>query len=111
MKAICVIPGKPNSIHLREVPKPRLEDVPHGRGVLVKILRVGVDGTDKEINAAEYGAAPPGDDYLILGHESLGQVEEMGRSEEHTSELQSQSNLVCRLLLEKKKKKSLTTNN
>src|SRR2546427_6090775 len=29
------------------------------------------------------------------------------RSEEHTSELQSQSNLVCRLLLEKKKKKSL----
>src|SRR2546427_4605027 len=32
----------------------------------------------------------------------LGNV---GRSEEHTSELQSQSNLVCRLLLEKKKKK------
>src|SRR2546430_3620827 len=29
------------------------------------------------------------------------------RSEEHTSELQSQSNLVCRLLLEKKKKKTL----
>src|SRR5256886_5433163 len=32
------------------------------------------------------------------------------RSEEHTSELQSQSNLVCRLLLEKKKKK-ISTNN
>src|SRR6266851_7966922 len=78
MKAICVIPGKPNSIHLREVPKPRLEDVPHGRGVLVKVLRVGVDGTDKEINAAEYGAAPPGDDFLILGHESFGQVEAVG---------------------------------
>src|SRR5688572_31616167 len=31
------------------------------------------------------------------------------RSEEHTSELQSQSNLVCRLLLEKKKKKNKTT--
>src|SRR2546430_11551184 len=31
------------------------------------------------------------------------------RSEEHTSELQSQSNLVCRLLLEKKKKKPLTS--
>src|SRR5688572_32678669 len=31
--------------------------------------------------------------------------EQSGRSEEHTSELQSQSNLVCRLLLEKKKKK------
>src|SRR5438309_6331819 len=78
MKAICVIPGKPNSIHLREVPKPRLEDVPHGRGVLVKILRVGVDGTDKEINAAEYGAAPPGDDFLIIGHENFGEVVEAG---------------------------------
>src|SRR2546427_5491504 len=33
-----------------------------------------------------------------------------GRSEEHTSELQSQSNLVCRLLLEKKKKKKKLTN-
>src|SRR5688572_31618208 len=33
----------------------------------------------------------------------------MSRSEEHTSELQSQSNLVCRLLLEKKKKKKQTT--
>src|SRR2546427_2783856 len=31
----------------------------------------------------------------------------MARSEEHTSELQSQSNLVCRLLLEKKKKKKI----
>src|SRR3989475_7161662 len=34
-----------------------------------------------------------------------GPVLFMARSEEHTSELQSQSNLVCRLLLEKKKKK------
>src|SRR2546427_1731019 len=33
----------------------------------------------------------------------------VNRSEEHTSELQSQSNLVCRLLLEKKKKKKPTT--
>src|SRR5690348_12731596 len=71
MKAIAVLPGQPNSIHLREVRKPRVSDVPNGRGVLVKILRVGVDGTDKEINAAEYGAAPKGDDFLILGHESF----------------------------------------
>src|SRR5688572_31918029 len=39
-----------------------------------------------------------------LDHEDL-----VRRSEEHTSELQSQSNLVCRLLLEKKKKKTRTT--
>src|SRR5688572_31565164 len=35
----------------------------------------------------------------------LGNLGDQFRSEEHTSELQSQSNLVCRLLLEKKKKK------
>jgi threonine dehydrogenase-like Zn-dependent dehydrogenase len=34
--------------------------------VLVKVLRVGLDGTDKEINAGEYGTSPPGDDYLVL---------------------------------------------
>lgn len=78
MKAIAVLPGKPNSVHLRDVAKPKVEDVPNGRGVLIKILRVGVDGTDKEINAAEYGAAPAGDDYLILGHESCGRVEAVG---------------------------------
>jgi threonine dehydrogenase-like Zn-dependent dehydrogenase len=80
MKAIAVIPGKPNSIHLREAPKPKLGDIPDGRGVLVKVFRVGVDGTDKEINAAEYGAPPPGDDYLILGHESFGRVEAVGEN-------------------------------
>jgi len=78
MKAIAVLPGTPNSIHLREVPKPSVTDVPAGRGVLVKVVRVGVDGTDKEINAAEYGAPPPGSDYLIIGHESFGVVEEVG---------------------------------
>ena len=75
MKAVAVRPGTPNSIHLRDVPMPSVHDVPGGRGVLVRVLRVGVDGTDKEINAAEYGMAPPGDDYLILGHESFGIVE------------------------------------
>src|SRR5438128_6164879 len=78
MKAIAVHPGKPNSIHLREIPEPSVSTVPDGRGVKVKVLRVGVDGTDKEINAAEYGAAPPGDDFLVTGHESFGQVVEVG---------------------------------
>src|SRR6266571_5014427 len=57
MKAIAVHPGEPNSIHLREIPEPQVTDIPDGRGVKVQALRVGVDGTDKEINAAEYGAA------------------------------------------------------
>ena len=67
MKASCVTPGVADSVHLKEVNKPTITDVPDGRGVLVKILRVGVDGTDREINAAENGAAPDGYDYLIIG--------------------------------------------
>src|SRR2546427_1559691 len=49
-----------------------------------------------------------------VGKNALEQLRKWGnfqlRSEEHTSELQSQSNLVCRLLLEKKKKKINRTN-
>lgn len=57
MRAVAVIPGQPDSLHLAELPKPLVGDIPDGRGVLVQVLRVGVDGTDKEINAAEYGQA------------------------------------------------------
>lgn len=78
MKAVSVFPGKPNSVHLADLQKPSVEQVPNGRGVLVKVLRVGVDGTDKEINAAEYGAAPPGFDFLVIGHEGFGRVEAVG---------------------------------
>jgi threonine dehydrogenase-like Zn-dependent dehydrogenase len=78
MRAIAVIPGQPDSIHVAELPMPDPETIPGGRGVLVKVLRVGVDGTDKEINAAEYGAAPEGFDFLVIGHESLGRVESVG---------------------------------
>lgn len=80
MKAIAVFPGQPESVHLAEMPQPRVSDIPNGRGVLVRVLRVGVDGTDKEINAAEYGRAPEGFDFLVIGHESFGQVEAVGAS-------------------------------
>jgi threonine dehydrogenase-like Zn-dependent dehydrogenase len=78
MKGIAVYPGKPESVHLADLPKPSLDEVPGGRGVLVKVLRCGVDGTDKEINAGEYGTAPPGDDFLVVGHENFGCVEAVG---------------------------------
>ena len=78
MKAIAVFPGKPDSIHLAELPTPSLDEIPDGRGVLVKVIRVGVDGTDREINAAEYGAPPPGYDFLVIGHEGFGQVLAVG---------------------------------
>ena len=78
MKAVAVVPGKPNSVHLADLPKPSVDEIPGGRGVLVKVLRVGIDGTDKEINAAEYGAPPPGFDFLVIGHEGFGRVEAVG---------------------------------
>src|SRR6516225_9807414 len=80
MKAISVFPGKPNSVHVADLPKPSMQEIAGGRGVLVRVLRVGVDGTDKEINAAEYGAAPPGFSFLVIGHESFGRVEAAGPS-------------------------------
>lgn len=84
MKAVAVRPGVKNSVHLVEMPKPDLAEIPNGRGVLVKVLRVGVDGTDKEINNAEYGAPPNGDGFLVIGHEGFGVVEAVG---ENVSEL------------------------
>src|SRR5207302_6962944 len=48
------------------------------------------------------GIGPVGDVHVVLGQQHAHRV---ARSEEHTSELQSRENLVCRLLLEKKKEK------
>jgi len=86
MKAVAVLPGKPNSVHLRDIPAPKLLDQPHphvcripdGRAVLVRTLQIGVDATDREINDALYGNAPPGGEHLVIGHESFGQVLEVG---------------------------------
>ena len=78
MKAVAVYPGKPNSVHLEDTPMPSVESIPNGKGILVKVLKVGVDATDREINDALYGQSPPGEDYLIIGHESFGVVQEVG---------------------------------
>ena len=86
MKAVAVLPGTPNSVHLRDVPDPALDTQPHphvcripdGRGVLVQTLQVGVDATDREINEALYGNAPPGGNHLVIGHEVFGRVLAVG---------------------------------
>lgn len=78
MKAVAVFPGQANSAHLADLEPPHVGSVPGGRGVLVRVLHVGIDGTDKEINAAEYGTAPPGYDFLVTGHEGFGVVEKVG---------------------------------
>ena len=72
MKALTVMPGKANSAKIEEVPEPPLKD----GSVLVKTLAVGVCGTDLEIISGEYGWPPDGSERLILGHESLGHVED-----------------------------------
>jgi len=74
MRAVTVTPGTQRSALLRDVPTP----TPQGGEVLVKLIDVGLDGTDAEIDEGLYGEAPPGDDYLIIGHESLGRVEQVG---------------------------------
>src|SRR5688572_32342051 len=56
-------------------------------------------------------AQPPPGRRCEVSSNHVGRQHWGGRSEEHTSELQSQSNLVCRLLLEKKKIKFLFKNN
>lgn len=71
MRAAIVSPGRPDSLRLAEVPRP--QDGP----VLVRVHQVGLDGTDAEIVAGKYGEAPAGEDYLVIGHESLGRVEEV----------------------------------
>ena len=78
MKAVAVKPGQKDSVHLVEMDAPEINSVPNGRGVKVRVLRVGGCGTDREINNAEYGIAPDGFDFLVLGHENLGQVIEVG---------------------------------
>ena len=78
MKAIAVRPGQPNSVHLSDLDEPSIDTIPDGRGVKVRVLKVGVDATDREINDALYGNAPPGYDFLVLGHECFGIVEEVG---------------------------------
>jgi threonine dehydrogenase-like Zn-dependent dehydrogenase len=70
MRALTVHPGTKDSLSLADVPEPPESDGP----VLVDGVAIGLCGTDAEIIAAQYGNAPVGSDYLILGHENLGRV-------------------------------------
>src|SRR5919106_4142532 len=71
MKAVAVVPGARDSLHVQDVPDP---PVPDGHA-LIRVLETGVCGTDVDINEGLFGDAPPGSDFLILGHENLGLVE------------------------------------
>jgi len=74
MRAVAVFP---------KTKQVRVIDQPHpppvtGNQVLLRILEVGICGTDREIGAFHYGTPPAGSDHLILGHEALAEVVETG---------------------------------
>jgi glucose 1-dehydrogenase len=75
MKAIVVRPGEKESIHMRDMPDPVMSP----DHVKVKMLRVGLCGTDAEINHGLYGKPPDGEEFLILGHENLGVIADVGK--------------------------------
>src|SRR5438128_12458502 len=74
MKAIAVFPGR-REVKLIEQEHPTLRAP---TDVKLRMLDVGVCGTDREIATFQYGTPPAGSEHLVIGHESLGEVVEVG---------------------------------
>jgi glucose 1-dehydrogenase len=72
--ALTIRPGEAGSTSTEQVADPR----PDTGEVLLRTLRVGVCGTDREIHEGLFGEAPDGSERLVLGHEMLGRVERDG---------------------------------
>lgn len=75
MKAVTITPGIKGSVQLSDIPQP----VPKPNEVLIRIMKLGIDGTDRDINAGFYGAPPDGEKLLVVGHEALGTIESVGQ--------------------------------
>ncbi len=74
MKAVAVFPSD-RRFSVIDHPEPTISSPSE---VKLRMLDVGICGTDKEIVSFEYGTPPEGSPYLIIGHESLGEVVEVG---------------------------------
>src|SRR5579884_841366 len=74
MKAIAIFP-KTHEVKLIDHEEPRITTPTQ---VKMRILEVGVCGTDKKIVSFQFGSPPPGYEYLVIGHEMLGEVVEVG---------------------------------
>lgn len=74
MKAVAVFPDK-KEYKVIDHPEPNLGAPTQ---VKIRMLDVGICGTDKEIIEFQYGTPPNGSEYLIIGHESLGEIVEVG---------------------------------
>jgi glucose 1-dehydrogenase len=74
MKAVAVFPAtKELKIIEHEAPQISQPDQ-----VMLRMLDIGICGTDREICSFEYGTPPRGYDYLVIGHESLAEVVKVG---------------------------------
>jgi threonine dehydrogenase-like Zn-dependent dehydrogenase len=82
VKALVVDAGVAHSTRVEEI------DEPSGDGVLLRVLEVGVCGTDREISEGLFGVAPAGEKQLVIGHESLAEVARDGHGF-------SKGDLVC----------------
>ena len=74
MKAIAVFPQR-HQLKLIDIEPPEINSPTQAK---IRMLDIGVCGTDREICAFQYGTPPSGLDYLVIGHESLGEVIEVG---------------------------------
>jgi threonine dehydrogenase-like Zn-dependent dehydrogenase len=74
MKAVAVYP-RLRELRLIELDEPQITEPTEAK---LRMLEVGICGTDREICRFEYGTPPQGSEYLILGHESLGEVVQVG---------------------------------
>jgi glucose 1-dehydrogenase len=72
MRALTVAPGIANSARVEDVADPP----PSDGAIVVRTLALGVCGTDREIVCGHFGLAPPGETRLVIGHESLGVVQQ-----------------------------------
>jgi glucose 1-dehydrogenase len=74
MKAVAVFPST-KQVKVIDHPEPAISAP---TDVKLRMIDIGVCGTDREIVSFQYGAPPAGSDYLVIGHESLGEVIETG---------------------------------
>ena len=74
MRAVAVYPAE-RQVRVIDHPEPKIESATQAK---IKMINVGICGTDKEIVSFQYGTPPDGSDYLVIGHESLGEVIEVG---------------------------------
>lgn len=74
MRAVAVFPAD-RQVRIIDHPEPAISSATQAS---IRMLQVGICGTDKEIVEFQYGTPPQGSDYLVIGHESMGEVLAVG---------------------------------